>query len=1127
VVEEFKKSIAEIRVIFRHLARNRLTGKIPQELGQCSQLKHLYLSNNRLSGEIPTSLGSCTKLVHLYLFSNGLTGEIPNSIGFLSELRYLDLTNNRLSGCIPESLTNCTQLQYLYLSRNQLTGEIPSTIDRCTELGALDLSYNQLSGSIPASLGKCSKLARVNLAHNNLTGEIPSSLVQCYILTNLIVSDTLVQGKIPQSLFKKMETSEISPLFYACEKGNVDAVKQLLDLPSAQQTLSMVSNSGHSLLEVAATSSNRNAIILLLLQKGMNATCGDGKPFLQWCYENGLFGVMASLTKSIKDLSNDPWVEKISNSHCIRTILLGAPEAGKTTLVSAIKNYTEKNYLDKKININLNTATDGIETTRIRDVDFWDFGGQQILWSTHEFFLTPKTPYILVVDLAKFTSSDETARKQCERDTLYWMNLIGPLTNSLGDFPVILVGTHIDVLNAKISRKHATGLLLKFAREHQLNCHEKVFCYSPTRSGRGIWKQIKQISKHAKISSSRPQFSYSALRLKLETLRSQQSRPYIWWNEFVQICKLDFDMEENEMHAVAEYLINCGSIVTYRHASSGGFSLVVLDPYWLATAFTSIVSISIQGSSNRRGIFTRETLENRWSEPQFNFPRKTWPQLEQLFALFQLMVKLPNGTYFIPAMNFAPKHHVLATEEQQQNFASRISEWSECYAREYTFSQLVLGLATRLLVRILHYPGMNIDMSFCSDNVYVLFHLDFVVRMEFLFVENKLRIECYSKPNCSLSELGFFCHFVFEAPEELIRSFGILCTIDEDAKVFYQKKLIGQENSIRQRFLQGETLPSGSPDLVLAGIHLLDGSLAIVNHRIGKSNYIVSWSGSFDGSPVMFKEIRGSTLRAQRNFIREVWMSYHLHKSSHVIRFLGVCLKSQSLRTSANTLLNDEIGTAAPVQMPNISMLTVFESAPHGDLTSCHAQVKSASLGLKVKLAYDVAKGLLDVHKSEIPFVHRDVQSKNVFVFSLDETSALEQHVVHAKLGELGSSVFISPFCGEELGNWQYMAPEAMQGAVTVGYSAQIDVYSFGMVLWEIFSGETPFHEYLSSEDDRGRMKVLAGDRPDIPVDVPESISNLIAACWDADANSRPSLDFVVNSLQDVLRDLRLTTTPR
>jgi len=156
------------------LRDNQLSGPIPVEMGNLSNLTELELSRNQLSGPIPVEMGNLSNLSHLYLYNNQLSSSIPAELGNLSNLTRLILDNNQLSGSIPTELGNLSLLTGLYLSNNQLSGSIPTELGNLSQLYDLVLAHNQLSGSIPA------ELVNVNgifwLDNNELCGNIPAEL---------------------------------------------------------------------------------------------------------------------------------------------------------------------------------------------------------------------------------------------------------------------------------------------------------------------------------------------------------------------------------------------------------------------------------------------------------------------------------------------------------------------------------------------------------------------------------------------------------------------------------------------------------------------------------------------------------------------------------------------------------------------------------------------------------------------------------------------------------------------------------------------------------------------------------------------------------------------------------------
>ena len=131
--------------------------------------------------------------------------------------------------------------------------------------------------------------------------------------------------------------------------------------------------------------------------------------------------------------------------------------------------------------------------------------------------------------------------------------------------------------------------------------------------------------------------------------------------------------------------------------------------------------------------------------------------------------------------------------------------------------------------------------------------------------------------------------------------------------------------------------------------------------------------------------------------------------------------------------------------------------------------------------------------------VHRDITSKNLLISG--------NYIL--KLGDLGMAKKMdatSPTLGGGTCGW--MAPEVIQ---TQRRSRKSDVFSFGIVVWEICSTEVPYSDIKG--DFKVMRKVCEGVRPCIPEDCPEKLANIMKECWEQDYNKRPEMDTVVVKL--------------
>ena len=117
--------------------------------GQCYNIEDttgLSFYADGLTGEIPPEIGNLTNLTYLNISVNQLIGEIPEEIGNLTNLTYLRLNDNQLTGEIPLSIGNLTNLEELYLYNNELTGDIPEEVCDLIESNDLNI-YEILEGN--------------------------------------------------------------------------------------------------------------------------------------------------------------------------------------------------------------------------------------------------------------------------------------------------------------------------------------------------------------------------------------------------------------------------------------------------------------------------------------------------------------------------------------------------------------------------------------------------------------------------------------------------------------------------------------------------------------------------------------------------------------------------------------------------------------------------------------------------------------------------------------------------------------------------------------------------------------------------------------------------------------------
>jgi len=185
-----------------NLSRNRLRGKIPNELTKVSSMQQLKLEFNGLTGTLPSEIGTLRKLVHFSVNNNELEGSLPEEIGELTRLRVLSLQGNKFSGDIPAKLQDIVLLENLNLSNNAFSGRLPP-FDNLERIRRIDVSKNSLTGNVPSSLLQNANPAEFEFgvfSSNKLRGILPGSL-KLLNPADLFFEDNMITG-IDEALCK-------------------------------------------------------------------------------------------------------------------------------------------------------------------------------------------------------------------------------------------------------------------------------------------------------------------------------------------------------------------------------------------------------------------------------------------------------------------------------------------------------------------------------------------------------------------------------------------------------------------------------------------------------------------------------------------------------------------------------------------------------------------------------------------------------------------------------------------------------------------------------------------------------------------------------------------------------------
>ena len=152
----------------------------------------------------------------------------------------------------------------------------------------------------------------------------------------------------------------------------------------------------------------------------------------------------------------------------------------------------------------------------------------------------------------------------------------------------------------------------------------------------------------------------------------------------------------------------------------------------------------------------------------------------------------------------------------------------------------------------------------------------------------------------------------------------------------------------------------------------------------------------------------------------------------------------------------------------------------------------------KIFVAFRIINSLYRIHSNKE--VHRDLHSGNILYFQGNNWWYISDFGFCGPADKPLKSIY---------GNLPYVAPEVIVGKE---YTFASDIYSIGILMWEISSGQTPFNNCEHNYD--LAMKIVNGMRPKIRSKIPSEYEKLMKQCWDADPLKRPDAETLLNEIR-------------
>lgn len=629
--------LTKFRLKELHIDRSPLT-EFPPVITEMKSLRYLGITRCGLN-LVPQEMGALIHLRVLELSGNRIA-ELPSSIWKLLNLRVLDLAMNPLISLPPNS-ERLQNLTHLYLWGHSFN-YVPSALGTLNSLEVLDLSAKGTK-DLRGQEGDASPNKPPETIYNRMVGG-PSGLGALRIiptwfgvsLPNLRELYLGSQGiaELPEG-FEAM--SRLQKLFLANN--------HLPDIPSAVLKLPLLHE-----LDLRANSITELTVDIKYLQRLTYFDLADNPlPIPPEVLEEPHNPSLILDYVSRLNQSTDPLNEA-------KLLIVGEGSVGKTSLVNRLVRNTYVGNESKTEGIDVTRWTVPIDSEEIT-LNVWDFGGQEIMHATHQFFLTKRSVYVLVID----------ARQGEEQNRIeYWLKLIHGFSRGS---PVVIVGNKSDQSVLDIDQR---GLKTKYSNIVDII---SVSCLS----GIGV-DEVKEIivrtvGRLAHVRDLLPT-AFFEIKQYLEELDVN----YLSFGEYEKLCVAKGVTSKSVQELLIDFLHDLGTVLCFRDDPRLA-DTNILNPSWVTGGVYRLLNSNL--AAQRKGLL-------KWRDIDSILDTDDYPS-ERRFFIIDMMRKFElcyeaDQVFLIPD---------LLTKEEPDT-----GDWDNALHFEIKYDVLPSSIISRLIVRM-------------------------------------------------------------------------------------------------------------------------------------------------------------------------------------------------------------------------------------------------------------------------------------------------------------------------------------------------------------------------------------------------------------------------------------------